>query len=295
MTSAAHERIEAAIRLEKPDRVPVVPMIDMFASRYGGITQHELFFDIRKADEALEKTMDSLGVVDGYHLTYAGLGRYMLLMFPSTPKLPGVGGVPADAGWQYVEKSVMEPSEYGDIVELGAEKWLYGKLKECDPRLRNRVTFARQQLEVFADMRRIRRSVRSWGRKGVVSMVAANLAFTPMEFMSLACRSFNDFTLDLFRYPEDVKAACRASLETLWKVAMRNVRDERGQTRLHGRHQDERFGHQPEAVRGVRASGMAGVMRVLRGTGRHPGPALRQRLDTFFSLLQGFPGAESAC
>ena len=38
MTSfPAKERIEAALRLEKPDRVPVVPTIDLFAGRYGGV------------------------------------------------------------------------------------------------------------------------------------------------------------------------------------------------------------------------------------------------------------------
>lgn len=224
MTSVALDRIEAAIRLEKPDRVPVVPIIDMFASRFGGITQHDLFFDVKKADLALAKTIDALGVIDGYHLSYAGMGRFFLLMFPSAPKLPGVDGVPADAEWQFVEKSVMEPSEYSDIVELGAEKWLYGKLKERDPRLQNRLTFAGRQLGVFRDMRSIRRSVRSWRRKGVEPMVACNIGFTPMEFFSLVCRSFNDFTLDLFRYPEEVKAACGASLEPLWNAAMRNVK-----------------------------------------------------------------------
>lgn len=224
MDGAALDRIEAAVRLEKPDRVPVVPIIDMFSSRFGGITQHDLFFDTGKADAALQRTMDALGRLDGYHLSYAGLGRFMLFMFPSTPKLPGVGGVPVDAEWQYVEKSVMEPSEYLDIVRLGAEKWLFAKIKECDPRLKSRAAFAREQLAVFTDMRRIRRSVRSWGRRGVVSMVAANLAFTPMEFISLICRSFNDFTLDLFRHPEDVKAACSAAVEPLCGFAMRSVR-----------------------------------------------------------------------
>lgn len=224
MTSPAFDRIEAAVRLEKPDRVPVVPIIDMFSSRFGGITQHDLFFDIKKADTALQRTMDALGLLDGYHLSYAGLGRFLLLMFPSPPKLPGVGGVPEDAEWQFVEKSLMEPSEYRDIARLGAEKWMYGKLKECDPQLKSRVTFMRKQLSILGDMKRITRSVKSWGRKGVVSMVAANIAFTPMEFLSLVYRSFNDFTLDLFRYPEEVKTACRASLESLWQAGMRNVR-----------------------------------------------------------------------
>ena len=60
----ARERIDAAIRLEKPDRVPVVPIIDIFAARYAGITQHEMLFDLRKADAAIEKTMADLGRID---------------------------------------------------------------------------------------------------------------------------------------------------------------------------------------------------------------------------------------
>jgi len=109
----ANGRIDTAIRLGKPDRVPVVPIIDFFAGRYGGINQHEMFFDIGKADAALEKTLRDLGPIDGQNLSYAGLGRIMQVIFPTPPIMPGVGGEPPDGQFQFVEKTVMEYIELG--------------------------------------------------------------------------------------------------------------------------------------------------------------------------------------
>ena len=42
----ATERLETAIRIGKPDRVPVIPIYDFFSSRYGGISQHEMFLSL---------------------------------------------------------------------------------------------------------------------------------------------------------------------------------------------------------------------------------------------------------
>ena len=98
------ERIDTAIRLGKPDRVPVAPHIDFFASRYGGITQHEMFFDIHKADAALLKTVSDLGMIDAQGLSYAGMGRVFQLLFPSVPVIPGVDGAADDCQFQFVER-----------------------------------------------------------------------------------------------------------------------------------------------------------------------------------------------
>jgi len=46
-------------------------------------------------------------------------------------------------------------------------------------------------------------------------MVASNLTFSPMEGISMLLRSFNDFMLDLFRCPEDLKAASRELIKPL--------------------------------------------------------------------------------
>ena len=69
--------------------------------------------------------------------------------------------------------------------------------------------FIKSLAPVGVDSIKVKRSVRAWRRRGVESMVAANLTFSPMEGISMLLRSFNDFILDLFRCPEDLKAACR--------------------------------------------------------------------------------------
>ena len=211
----AHERIEAAIRLGKPDRVPVVPIVDSFAGRYGGITQYDMFFDIGKADTALERTIADLGPIDGQNLTYAGLGRIMQVLFPTPPIMPGVGGVPRDGQFQFVEKNVMEWEEYRQIKERGPMRWILDKMKLSNPQLGSPAGMLKTFAGVAADIMKAKRSMRSWQRKGVESMVAYNIVFTPMEYVSLFMRSFNDFILDLFRHPEEVKEASRVLMKPM--------------------------------------------------------------------------------
>ena len=208
MSSA--ERIETAIALGKPDRVPVVPIIDFFASRYGGITQHEMFFDLEKADRALLKTMEDLGHMDGQSLTYAGMGRIVMLYFPTPPVMPGVSGAAPDAQFQFVEASLMEPQEYMGLIERGPRRWIIDKLKINHPALSNPLNLAKAVATISYDNLKFRRSMKRMRGHGVESLVAYNIVFTPLEYLSLMLRSFDEFTMDLFRHPDELKAACRA-------------------------------------------------------------------------------------
>jgi hypothetical protein len=224
MGMSSYERIEAAIALRKPDRVPVVPIIDMFAARYGGITQHEMFFNIERADLSLRRTMDDLGRVDGFNLSYGGMGALLGFLIPSPPRLPGVDGVPDDAVWQFDERPIMEPPEYRDIVEHGAVRWTLAKLRETHPRMRGTAGLARELGKVISAMRNINRSEKAWRGKDVEPLVGANLVFTPMEWMSLMLRSFDGFMLDLFRCPDDIRAAGRALSGPLRTIGMAGVK-----------------------------------------------------------------------
>lgn len=224
MAMTSFERIEAATRLEKPDRVPFVPIIDMFACRYAGITQHEMFFDVDKADRALQKTMDDLGRIDGFSLSYGGMGSLLDFILPNPPILPGVRGTGEDAGWMFVEEPVMEPSEYRDIGKRGTIRWTLDKTMETHPNLNSKVDVLKEMFKVLRDMNKITRSVRAWRKKNVEPLVAANLVFTPMEWMSIMLRGFNDFTLDLFRYPDDIKAASDALKKPLWWIGLVGVK-----------------------------------------------------------------------
>jgi len=218
------ERIEAATRLAKPDRVPVVPLVDVFSSTYGGITQHEMIFDIRKADAALGRTIRDLGTIDGQHASVAGTGRVMSLLFPVPSKLPGVDGVPPDAHWQFVEHPVVEPEEYQRIVEMGAGRWMLKNLWGNHAELRTIPGFLKASTALAADGLLLRRSVKAWRRKGIETMIGPNLFFPPLEWIALTLRSFKDFILDIYRYPEEVKAACRAFVKPLASMAHLAVR-----------------------------------------------------------------------
>jgi hypothetical protein len=213
------ERIDTAIRLGKPDRVPVIPVMDFFSSRYGGITQKEMFFNLARADEALQKTLDDLGDMDGMGFSYAGMGRILGLYFPSRPRLPGVDGIPDDGQFQFVERSLIEPEEYLAIAG-DPRRWLLKKMVETHPEMTGPAGLAKSLAVIAADVLRMRRSIHAWDRKGLKNMMAYNFAFTPMEYVSLMLRSFDDFILDMFRHPDEVKAACRALMKPMKETAL---------------------------------------------------------------------------
>ncbi len=213
----AYERIETAIGLGKPDRVPFVPIIDSFASLNGGITHHEMFFDIDKYDQALARMMRDLGTIDGQSLSYAGMGNLLMFVFPSPPLLPGTQGLDDDAQWQFVEGSVMSPEEYGRIEELGYIRWFLPKLKPTHPNLKGATGWAKTLGPVLMDQVKMARSFRAWRKKGFEPIVGNNIAFTSMEWISIALHNYTEFVLDIYRHPEEVKRA-RKSVENFWKL-----------------------------------------------------------------------------
>ncbi|MHB8897018.1 MAG: uroporphyrinogen decarboxylase family protein [Candidatus Geothermincolia bacterium] len=214
------ERIWTAVRLGKPDRVPVVPHYDFFASAYGGINQHEMFFDMKKADEALRKTIEAVGPIDGQGISYAGMGRVFESMFPVLPVMPGKRGAPPDGQFQFMERSVMEAEEYRNIAEMGSFRWMLGKLRVDHPEMRSTIGVVRGLGGLGVDARKISASARRWRRQGVESLVGPNLTFTPLEWISIALRSFKDLTLDLFRHPDDLKIASKAMVGFFEKIGV---------------------------------------------------------------------------
>ncbi|MBU1671982.1 MAG: hypothetical protein KKF41_13975 [Actinobacteria bacterium] len=210
MTVSGRERIDTAVRLGKPDRVPYVPIIDLFATRYGGITQHDLLYDVEKADDALDNTLKALGPIDGQNMSYAGLGRFLCLLTPNLPRIPGVDGIPAHEPWQFVEKPVMEPHEYTEIEERGVLSWLVDKLRLNHPNLRTSSGLLRELAGLTGDNHAIARSVRRWRTRGVETLVASNFSFTPIEYISIHLRGFEGFTLDMYRHADEIRAASRA-------------------------------------------------------------------------------------
>jgi len=210
---SARERVDTAVALGKPDRVPVVPMMDVFAARYAGITQHQLFFDIEKADRAFLKVHEELGPIDGFNFSNAGSGRLVMALSIVKPVIPGVDGVDENALWQFVEKTVMEPGEYANLAQ-DPDRFMRDKAIALRDDIKGNFDFYRGKLLGQYDYLRVLLRARAWRRRGIEPMVAANFILFPLEQISTQLRSYADFVTDLYRHPEEVKEAARAMLKT---------------------------------------------------------------------------------
>ena len=213
MGCAAQERIDTAIRLGKPDRVPVAPMLDIFAARYAGVSQHDMLFDVRKGDAALEKVHRELGPIDGFGMSNSGLARMMQALSVVPPVLPGLDGADANSLWQFNEKTVMLPDEYAELSRDPAA-FIYGKALEHNPNINGKFSYWRYSALAYLAFAKIALSARRWRRKGVEPIVAGNNILFPIEYMTTVLRSVADFLPDLFRHPDEVRAASRAMMRS---------------------------------------------------------------------------------
>ena len=112
------KRLEDAIQLKIPDRVPFFPMTHYFAAKYAGLEGEEAFYDCKKWFAANRKMNVELAP-DGYfpplHALYPG--KALEILKCRQIKWPG-HGVPNDAGYgyQYVEGEYMKADEYDSLL-----------------------------------------------------------------------------------------------------------------------------------------------------------------------------------
>ena len=112
------ERIEAAVALRVPDRVPLAPNFDLYIARHAGTTMRELLFGFAKAEAAFERAFDDFRW-DGNHLFVGGSGPYMQLLFWQDFKMPGVDGFGEDEIPQMLEAEGAGPEVYEEICSRG--------------------------------------------------------------------------------------------------------------------------------------------------------------------------------
>jgi hypothetical protein len=121
MTSESFEtrigRINDAIQLRKPDRVPVFPSFHLFPARYAGMTYEEAFYDLDRWLAANEKTIldydpdlyfQPTGPIAAAGQAHEALGSQQI-------KWPGHGVAP-NRSFQFVEGEYMKADEYDEFL-----------------------------------------------------------------------------------------------------------------------------------------------------------------------------------
>jgi uroporphyrinogen-III decarboxylase len=214
MTTMTHrERIEAAIRCEKPDRVPISPMLDFFCARYKGVMLDEFINDNDLGRDLLIQIFDEFG---GWDATYQSttLNEFAFgLTLPMRMKVPG-RELPRDMIWQFVEIPIIEIEDYDFAIANGFLP-LWGKLF---PVMRPHQSPAQIPGLLEAWNNQAIKDTQIWESRGVQSFTGVAIS-PPFDFFSMG-RSLKEFSFDLHRRPEKVIAAMDAITPGLIEVAI---------------------------------------------------------------------------
>ena len=124
MTS--NERLQAAIQLEEPDRVPVVPtLLPEPVAGLAGLTGAQVCSDNRLLISSAFRIFDEYDGWDAmYPIGATPIQMQAMCTFPMKMKIPGID-LPDDYMFQLDEKEVMTVADYDTICEIGLEKFYY--------------------------------------------------------------------------------------------------------------------------------------------------------------------------
>lgn len=206
------DRIEAAIRLEALDRVPVAPLAMYFCARFNGISTKEFLNDAEKQVWATEKTFERLGGWDGWYFAAGSItAKGLKTRWPLRVKLPG-DGLPDDAPLpQLFEEQVMTVEDYDAILEMGYGEWFNSYIQRLYPEMNVKAVLSEEVPRVLANLGRFHQK---WEVERKIPLLAGVSIYQPIEVFSFA-RSFYEFSLDMARRPEKILAAVEAAYEPM--------------------------------------------------------------------------------
>ena len=110
------KRVNDAIQLKTPDRVPITSLFGFFPARYTGITFEEAMYDHDKAMKAWIETMTTFepDMVEN-PFPQRVWGKIQEILDGRQVAWPG-HGVDKNSGFQFIEKEYMKPDEYSSFL-----------------------------------------------------------------------------------------------------------------------------------------------------------------------------------
>jgi uroporphyrinogen-III decarboxylase len=151
-------RLIKAIKMEEPDRVPVMLPTGNFPAYYAGFSYYEMMYDYDKMKKAWIKFMDDFGDMDMQSTNMINPGRIAEAIQSKVIKLPGIG-LPKDSSMHNIvedeymkadeyDQLMMDPSDYYTRVTLPRTMGLFESFAKL-PNLRN--TQANQWIAALSD------------------------------------------------------------------------------------------------------------------------------------------------
>ncbi len=213
----SHERIDAAVALEIPDRVPLAPLLDHWAATYCGITNAVLMSDGEKRIQAVIKTATDFH----WDMTYVAdtaIPGLLKLGVPAKLKLPGED-LPENSTHQFEEKAYMNVEDYDVLISEGLIPFLATVMSRIYPDMTIEsalIDLAAVSAEITSHLNRVKEA-------GMVPATGFMLLGTALEFLSYA-RGITNAFMDIRRYPEKIRAAAKRYREDILPLALDAVR-----------------------------------------------------------------------
>ena len=203
-TMTSTERTWAATRLEKTDRVPVVPFLSPEpAAHLAGMTMAQASNDAKIAAMAFFKVFDDCG---GWDCAYGGpitpVQSQAANIYPMKMRIPGKD-LPDDYVFQLLEEEVMKPEDYEKLCEMGADTFYY------EDYLWRIASFRPDELQTH-----LWETLTNWGsyteelKKRKIEPFLAAHELHPFFRLSLM-RSMIPFTKDIYYNPAPVERAMK--------------------------------------------------------------------------------------
>jgi hypothetical protein len=250
------KRINDAMRLKVPDRVPVVFWdVPLLACRYAGLPYSAAYYDAPAWRAAFKKLFADLEP-DGMAVANRESGAALEAIGTNFARWPG-GNLPPDVGNQVVEQEFMKEDEYehflADPSDFIVRVWLprvYSSLKplaKLPPLMSlgpgmamiSKIFASEEFAQLARAMKRAGEAATQWDEEmGRMDMEMASLGFPqtwPLDFggvqppfseFSNSFRTFKGVVLDMFRRPEKLKAALNKIVEYRIAVAKPAVKKE---------------------------------------------------------------------
>lgn len=222
-TMTRRERVNAAVALEKPDRVPVMPMTISFPIRHQGMTQAEAWRDLDKAFQATVDTFNDLGGFDILPKTnvYWPMLGGRFANAPVRNLIPG-RQLPEDALLQIDERELFSREDYDRIASVGWNNFWNEHYEKIGNKSLERISAVQNAL-----LERYCREKQLCEEQGIPVLLGAGVDSVLMAFS--LCRTLTEFTMDLFEVPDKVQAAMDASCDDLIQNALDTIAITKGE------------------------------------------------------------------
>ena len=247
MAQERTKRLEDAIQLKIPDRVPVVLSLGYFPAKYAGVTCQDAFYNPVKWRAAVKKTVVDMAP-DSWSVTGPSSGNALEALDFKQMVWPGQGVSPLHTH-QFVEGEYMQADEYDQFLEdpsdflirtylprVGSAFQPFRKLPHMTVLLFGPTSILGMEGldEAIAALSKARQETLKWNRENSAleneverlgfPLFTRAATFAPFDIISDRLRGMRGSMLDMYRIPDKLLKTCEKLLPILLRSAVARAR-----------------------------------------------------------------------